>query len=174
MTGIYVVKEGLLKSNSLVYNFLFLFEIAFFSLMFHTLLNPYFNSKPLIYLGLAVLIISYSTELLTNGICKRTHVSLIIQGVLFVLYSLLYFYALIKDERHIDLKYSAEFWWVAAVLICYFATTVLNVFYKQLARILDQPMEAFRLIRSGANILLYTLWAYSFICRKWLTTRSRI
>lgn len=174
MTGIYVMKKPLVTSNTLIFNLLFIFEIAFFSLMFQSLLSKYFNSKPLIYTGLAILIISYITELLTNCICNRTHISIIIQGVIFVFYSLTYFYFLIKDEHYVKLGSSAEFWWVAAVLLYYFATTVLNVFYQELAKLLHKPFEAFRLIRLSANISLYTLWAYAFICRKWLTQRSKI
>ncbi|KQC00004.1 hypothetical protein [Pedobacter sp. Hv1] len=172
-SGIYV-KEVLRERNSWLYNILFVFEIAFFSLMFQNLLAKYFNSKPLIYTGLAILLLSYSIELGTQGIFKRTHITLIIQGVVFVTYSLIYFYGLIKDERYIDLKYSAEFWWVAAVLVCYFALTSLNVFYKELSKVLAKPNEAFRFIIIASNFFLYALWAYSFICRKWLTTKSKI
>lgn len=170
--GIYI-KQELGTTNSWLYNILFIFEVTFFSLMFQNLLAKYFNSKPLIYLGLAVLMISYGSELLMNGFFKRTHISLIIQGVLFVLYSLIYFYYLIKDERYVKLAYAADFWWVAAVLSCYFAMTGLNVFYKELAKVLVRPNEAFRFIIIASNLFLYTLWAYSFICRKWLTTESK-
>lgn len=168
--GIYI-KTDLKQRNTWLYNILFLFEISFYTFMFQNILTKYLNSKPLIYIGLAILMISYCIELLSNGFSSRPNTSLIIQGVLLVLYSLIYFYCLIKDERYVDLRFSADFWWVAAIFIYYFAMTSLNVFYKELGRVIDKPAVVFHFIKAAANISMYTLWAYSFICRKWLTER---
>lgn len=172
LSGIYLKTLG--EKNSWVYNILVFFEISFFSLMFQNVLSKYTNSRLIILLGLGLLLGFYCYELFSHGYDKRHHLTIIILGVVMIVYSLLYFYYLLKDEHYVNLTTSAEFWWVSAVLIYYFGVTTCNIFYPVLSKFLVKPNEVFSYTFKVLNILLYSLWSYSFICRRWLTTKSSI
>ncbi|MDB5131125.1 MAG: hypothetical protein JWR02_874 [Mucilaginibacter sp.] len=177
LIGVYVAGSKQSVNNYWVYNIFLIFESGFTHLMFAFLLNRYINSKPIIIIGFAIFSLIYIYELIDN----RAHQlygfnmnSYKVMSVLFVVYSLYYYYLLLKDDNYIDLKYSAEFWWVAGVLIFYFTDISCTVFYRHLARVrLWNGRHLTHYIISVLNILLYGCWSYSFICRKWLTTTSR-
>ncbi|RZL10033.1 MAG: hypothetical protein EOO89_21305 [Pedobacter sp.] len=168
-SGIYIKLQG--ERNSWIYNLLLLFEIGYFSFMFHNLLKPYFNCRPLILSGLAVLSISYVNDLYNHGPNNRHNLTIIVLSVVIILYCLFYFYYLIKDDNYILIKYSAQFWWVAAVLFYYFVQSTVTIFYPALSRILVDPREVFSYVFKIINIVFYATWSYAFICRRWITLK---
>ena len=112
-------------------------------------------------------------ELFVDGAFKKHNITTSVMSVLFVLYSLYYFYCLLKDESHINLKYYPPFWWTAGVLFFYFGSTACNVFYSKLSVITVTPKHYLTYyIYNGLNIILYGCWSYSFICRKWAVSKS--
>jgi hypothetical protein len=182
MAGIYVKHHYLsdrvhIHSNAWVYNILIVFQAGFFSLMFHHLLNQYGNSKPLILSGLTLLVIIYAYEIFTHGFFVYNELTNTVMSVLIVLYSFYFYYYLIKNEAYVKLKNSPEFWWVAGILFFYFGTTACNLFYNLLASLIiytKQSFSYFKYLYYAFNILLYGCWSYSFICKKWLTTTSKV
>ena len=170
--GIYIARQT--HNNHWVYNIFLLFEEGFTTLMFSHLLNKYINSKPIIIIGLALFIISYIYEIVTHGFFRYNHITYTAMSVLFVLYSCFYYYLLLKDDHYIELKYSSEFCWVVGTLIFYFANTACNLFDDKLYSIMITPKHHLSyFIFKALNIILYSCWSYSFICRKWLTTTSK-
>ena len=180
MAGIYVKKLYLadrqhVHPNLWLYNILLIFQVGFFSLMFYTLLRKYINSKPIIISGLALIIVLYNYELFSHGIFLYNELTNTVLLVLCVLYSLFYFFLLLKDERYIQLKKSAEFWWVAGILFFYFGTTACNLFFDKLhAVVFTSGHYLTYYIYAMLNIILYSCWSYSFICRKWLIKTSQV
>jgi hypothetical protein len=160
--------------NLWLYNVLLIFQAGFISLMFQHLLNKYVNSKSFIIAGLAVLAVIYIYEAITHGILlSYNELTNTVMLVFFVLYSLFYYYCLLRDDRSPDLKYLAGFWWVAGLFFFYFGSTTVNIFFDYIhpdKSIFFRKLSKY--IFNSLNVIMYSCWAYSFICRKWLTTRS--
>jgi len=159
--------------NVWLYNILLVIQACFISFMFNHLLKKYINSKPIIISGLALLAVSYLSDISNHGFFIYNETTNTVMLVLFVLYGLYYYYRLLKDDTYINFTYSAEFWWVAGLLLFYFGSTASDVFFNNLS-----PYKASSLrtlsssIFKALNIILYSCWSYSFICRKWLTMTS--
>ncbi len=172
--GTYVSGQKQSISNHWVYNIFLICEIGFTLLMYARLLNDYINSKPIILVGLALLCIVYLFELSNHGFYTYNYYTYTVTSVLFVLYGLYYYYLLLKDDNYVKLKYYPEFWWVTGTLFFYFADTACNLFYNNLKSVMlwnghHLTYYIFRVL----NIILYSCWSYSFICRKWLITTSK-
>jgi hypothetical protein len=174
ISGIYVERE--VHNNYWVYNILLLFDTGFMSLMFAYIFKQYNKSKFIVITGLALFIALYAYEFIAQGFSlfvRYNNLTYTVMSVVYVLYGLYYYYLLLKDERYINLKYSAIFWWVAGTLLFYFGGTACNLFSDQLRAIkIYQHLSYF--IFKALNIILYGFWSYSFICRKWLTKKSEI
>ncbi len=177
MSGIYVKKLYLadrvhVHSNAWLYNILLIFQAVFFNLFFEKILNKYRNCKPVILSGFAVLMILYAYELYTHGIFEYNNLTNTVMSVLMVLYSLFFYFNLLNDDGYADLKFLPSFWWVSGILFFYFGATACNLFYEKLKPVFMLHQGYLRNIYSVLNIILYGCWCYSFICRKWLTTKS--
>ncbi|WP_157740972.1 hypothetical protein [Mucilaginibacter xinganensis] len=145
--------------------------------MFNELFSEYFNSKPVIIGGLALLAIVYGYDVwahhfllfrnLTNDTLNNATNNAM--SVIFSLYSFYYFYLLLKDYKPVSLKTSASFWWVAGVFCYYFGSTAVNLLRDKL----QSPYFDFLPYMLLVSIwIIYGCWSYSFICRRWATTRS--
>jgi len=153
-------------SNIWVYNILLVFQASFISLMFLRLLKTYKSSKPLIIWGLAILGLLYTFEVTSHGVFEKHNVTTITMSIMFIIYSFYYFYCLQKDDACHDLKSYAPFWWVTGVLFFYFGRIASIIFFQILATY-DPKFVVTVPIYNVLNIILYSCWSYSFICRKW-------
>jgi hypothetical protein len=165
LTGIYVRRQH--TSNAWVYNVLIVAECGVVSYFFYYLFSPYFKPLKWLLIWIGLFLCVYIYELVFLKQFKYfVDITDSVMSVAFVLASLIYYYLLQKDEAHRALKFSPEFWWVAGTLFFYFGSTVSNIFFQYLA----QEDTAFNLtaryiIFNALNILLYSCWSYSFICR---------
>jgi hypothetical protein len=159
-------------NNSWLYNIYLIFEASFTSFMFGNILGKYFNSKPLVLSGLALLLILYVYEILQHGWLVFNDLTATVMSVIFVVYSFYYYFLLIKDDQYIDLKRSATFWWVAGALFFYFGSTAVNLFFLFLKDVKIHGHNITYYIFTALTTILYSCWSYSFICKKWLTTTS--
>ncbi|MDB5005395.1 MAG: hypothetical protein JWQ34_3620 [Mucilaginibacter sp.] len=174
IAGKYIGKRY--HNNQWLYNIFIFFEAGFTFTMLANLLGKYVNCKPIIIPGFAIFIVSHIYGLINPGFLSYDYVTCVIMSAMFVLYSLYYYYLLLKDDLYVDLKYSPEFWWVAGTLLFYFGDTGCNIFSKQLETITIGPNKGHLtyLIFKVLNIILYGCWSYAFICKKWLTTTSEV
>lgn len=171
-SGVYFAIK--MHNNNWVYNIFLLCETGFTNLMFFHLFNKYIKSKPLIIAGLALFTVLYILGLHDHGFFIYNNITYTAMSIVYVLYSLYYYYLLIKDEYYIKIKHSAEFWWVAGTLFFYFANTTCNFYEKKFEYIMITSKENLNyFIFAGLNIILYSLWSYSFICKKWATKKSK-
>jgi len=167
--GIFLRKSH--HNNQWPYNFLILFDAIFINLVFAKLFKYHFKSSRLALVGFAALLIVYLLEVQNHGFALifNTRNDLLnnitnnVMSVIFTLYALIYFYMLLKDERYINLKYSADFWWVAGVLFFYFGSVIIKLF-----RGLSHSELPYQII-TVLIWIIYSCWIYSFICRRWLT-----
>jgi len=172
--------------NGWVYNILIIFQAMYINLMFCHILNSYTNSKPLIICGVALLFVLYTYDLINHysseyrghsdyGIYKYNNLTNTVMSVLFVIYSFYYYYYLIKDKFYENLQTSASFWWVTGILFFYFGSTACNLFYNKLHGIVISPKHYLTYyIYNALNVILYGCWSYSLICRKWISTISKV
>ena len=170
--GIYISKHK--YNNQWIYNIFILFEASFTYAMYAHLLKKYINSKSIIIIGLALFFVFYIFGIISHGFFVYVYPAYTLMSVQFVLYGLYYYYLLLRDDQYVNLKYSAEFWWVAGCLFFYFANTACDMFDDKLSKVMipmfHQHLTYF--IYKTLNVILYSCWSYSFICRKWLTTTS--
>jgi hypothetical protein len=171
--GIYLKSHH--QANQWPYNILLIFQMVFSSLLFGEMFNKYIKSKPIIISGLALLLGLYLFELFDHDFFRFYELSYNTMSVLFIFYCLYYFYLLLKDNKYINLKYSADFWFVAGSLLFYFGGTAINLFRGKLSIIVgSQNHYLTYYLYIVLAVLLYGCWSYSFICRKWLTKKSEI
>jgi hypothetical protein len=171
--GIYIIKNTSTQNNHWVYNIFLLSEAGFTSLMFSYLLSNYIKGKPLIIIGLTLILSFYIADLINHGFFEYNERTYTEMSIIFVFYSLYFFFLLLKDGRYIDVKYSAPFWWSVGTLFFYFGITAVNVFDARLDNVMLNGHHINFYIFRVLNVILYGCWGYSFICKKWLTTISR-
>ena len=173
ISGLYISRHR--YNNQWVYNIFILFEACFSYMMYGHFLQKYISSKPIIFTGLAVFLAFYVYEIKTHGFYTYSNLTYALISVQFVLFSLYFYYLLLRDEQYINLRRSANFWWVAGSLFFYFGNIACDLFDDKLSAVMitifHQHLTYF--IFKALNIILYSCWSYSFICRKWLTTTSR-
>ena len=169
--GQYLADPENVRPNVWVYNILLIFQAGFISAMFASLLKVHIKSGPVILIGLALLSILYINEQVEHGIFKKHAITTIVMSVLFIVYSYYYFYLLLRDERNINLTYYPGFWWVAGILFFYFGSIITNLYYEKIRDFVASPKPYLRYIYNVLNVLLYACWSYSFILRRWPTTR---
>ena len=122
----------------------------------------------MIVIGLAIEILIYGVEVIKDGVLVKHIWTTSTMSVLFVIYGLIYFYWLLKDDNDVKLTYSSSFWWVTGALFFYFGSTISNVFFNRLSTIMVSPKHYLTTyIFNALNLILYGCWCYSFICRKW-------
>jgi len=224
--GIYLKREH--QANQWPYNILLICHVLFTSYLFLSLFRKHNKSKLIIISGLVILTLLYLYDISQHGFLRFNLLTYNTMSVIFTIYSLYYFYLLLKDDQYINLKYSANFWWVAGVLFFYFGNTAVNL---SRGNSTDNPAKAktsiiaasnasygdkmadtvkskapvaalkndsnfsktnpdtgkskeagktgivktrrslpYHIIYAILNLLLYSCWSYSFICKKWLQT----
>jgi len=156
--------------NQWIYNIYLIFEAGFNSLMFGNLLQKYIRATLPVLIGSCLILLCYVIEVFSHGFFIFNDITATVMSVIFVFYSFLYYYLLIRDDRYIDLKHDESFWWVAGTLFFYFGSTACNLFYVYLKDVLVNQHNITYIIFAALSVLLYGCWSYSFICRKWLTT----
>jgi hypothetical protein len=173
LTGIYL--KGLHHPNQWPYNILLVLQILITSVFYKYLLNIYKSGKYLvIWGGVIVLYICYCIEIIEHTFFIFNDVTYTVMNVLFVIYSLYFFYLLINDGKYIKLKFSAEFWWAVGAVFFYFGSTAVNLFRGKLHRLIifGHNHSVTYYLYIILNVILYACWTYSFICKRWLTTTS--
>lgn len=152
------------NDNLKLYNYYYLIEQAFVSYSMYYCFKPYINPKSLITAGSSVLILSNLYFFLGYSGTEFNTISQNVSGILFIIYSLLYFYVFLNNKKYINISTHPEFWWVTGILFFYFGNVMFNLFYSQF-KIKLFGRSIFYYLITILNLILYSLWTYSFICR---------
>lgn len=152
-------------TNLCIYNIYTIFEISFITYGFYTFIKQYANIKYWLISTYAATMIIYTIFTFMHGINVYNAFTISVASVVFVIYGLLYFYLLLKDENYIDLKFHPAFWWVGGTLIFYFGSTLANFFDDIIQQKFLGKYNTRLIIYTTLNLFLYGFWAYSFICR---------
>lgn len=167
VVGIYL-RNVIQTSNTGLYNFFILIEFSLVSLTFFYIYRPFQIKVKWIFIWLSVFLTIYITELFKNNFKSFVSTTATVISIVFVFFSLYYFYLKLNNNTYERLTFSAPFWWVTGTLFFYFGSTTCNLFF-------DYLIQSKSLIRytifSILNIILYTFWSYAFLCR-YLQRRS--
>jgi hypothetical protein len=86
-------------------------------------------------------------------------------SVVFISYSLCYYYLFIRFDDDTDINNSAAFWWVAGTLLFYYGSTAVELFFT-IINVRSARLFGYRhLIFIFLNVIQYSFWSYSFLCR---------
>ena len=156
----------LYHNNLIVYNIYALVELTYITYAFYIFLKDFLDIKKFIVPVYAIILAIYFGFSLThNPFAEYNSITVSIMSVVFVIYGLLYFYFLLKDEKYIDLKFHPEFWWVGGAIIFYFGGTLANFFDDIILQKFLGKYNTRHIIYTTLNIFLYSFWSYSFVCR---------
>jgi len=153
-------------SNLIVYNIYTAVELTYITYAFYYFLKDFLAIKKLIipvYLVIIAIYIGFSAK--NNMILIYNSITVSIMSVAFVIYGLMYFFLLLKDEEFIDLKFHPAFWWVGGAIIFYFGGTLANFFDDIIQQKFLGRFNTRYIIYTTLNLFLYGFWSYSFICR---------
>ncbi|GGI27697.1 hypothetical protein [Pedobacter mendelii] len=152
-------------TNLAIYNIFIFIELSFITYGFYNFLKDYVNIKLWILVIYIATLIIYLGYFFIYGINSYNAFTVSIMSVVFVVYGLLYFFVLLKDENYVDLKYHAAFWWVGGVIIYYFGGTIANFFDNIIQQKFLGKYITRMIIYNTLNLILHCFWIYSFICR---------
>lgn len=151
--------------NLWLFNIYIIFEISTILYGLYHCIRRYTNPKSIFIIGLGIIVLTYIFFLITQPFTNLNTITISVMSVIFTLYCLYYYYLLLKDENFIEIKTHAEFWWVTGVLFFYFGSTMSNIFDGLFKVRLMGFITLKFLIYILLNVILYSFWLYSFICR---------
>lgn len=163
--GLYLRKHGI--SNLELYNGFLVLECFFTSFFFFMLYRIYNVKLRWLIVWLTTFATVYVIEIIYYDFSSFTSLAATIMSVVFVLSCLYFYYLKLKDELYEPLLSSASFWWISGSLFFYFGSTVCNLFFDYLRE--NEPGKYNQSVRylifNILNIILYSFWIFSFICR---------
>jgi hypothetical protein len=154
------------RSNHMIFNLFLPLEFVFTGWIMFKVYEPMLHSKYAIMLTLAIVCIIYLTESITNDFSEYSTRANIAFSIAVVVSCLFYYYHLIKTDEYINVYKYGDFWVVTGLFIFYFVETASNFFFTYTSSINRKSIIPIRfIIHIILNFILYSCWAYSFICR---------
>ncbi|OOQ59966.1 hypothetical protein [Mucilaginibacter pedocola] len=156
--------------NQHLYNAFLLAECGFVSYFLYNMFRPFGYTKKWLFAWWGIFAVVYLGELYYFRGGEYPHFvafTVNIMSVAFVLGCLWFYYVKLVDEQYEPLMTSAQFWWVSGALFFYFGSTACNVFFDYLAEYdhASYYSSTRYVIYNILNIILYSLWTYSIVCR---------
>ncbi|RLJ77627.1 hypothetical protein [Pedobacter alluvionis] len=151
--------------NLWLFNIFLIFESSTILYGLYCCLKEYTSPKSIFFIGSGVVYLTYFIFFFTHSFTDANTLTISVMSVFFTLYCLYYYYLLLKDENFINIKTHPEFWWVTGVLFYYFGSTMSNIFDGLFTIKIIGVATLRYCIYVLLNLILYSLWVYSFICR---------
>ena len=154
-----------IKNNHWVYNCFLPIQSFFIGWVLFKECQSYFNSKPIIFTGLAVFTILYLVESFKSRFIEFSSLANIEFSICAIVICFIYYYRLLIDDKNVDISTHAPFWLITGIFFYYFVSTSANLFFQYLIEINKVKLVPIRYsIFLFLNLTLYGTWAYSFIC----------
>jgi hypothetical protein len=161
------------QPNFMLYNAFLVIECAVLNYFFYHLIKGNYYGKKLLGGWLVIFIFFYFIELSIKHFNAYVSASSTFLSVELILAGIYYYYRLLKEEKFRKLSKEASFWWVNGTICFYFAGIACNIFFKYLLRNAPDITHTARyIVFSILNVILYSCWSYSFICRYFQRTSS--
>ena len=174
IAGIYV-REQLAQRNFMIYNFFLVIECTALNYFFYHLFKENRDLKKFLTGWLVFFLLFCFIELYVKHFNAYISASTTILSVEMILASIYFYYLLLKEEKFRQLSKYAPFWWVNGTICFYFGGIACNIFFSYLLK--DKTPGVARstgyIVFSILNVILYSSWSYSFICRYFQRTSSR-
>lgn len=153
------------ENNSWLYNLFMGIEIIVVNLFFWNLIREVRWSRLAVFGGFMLVMTVHLLEGISLSLMNYHSATRSLLSVMMIIYSLGYYYLLIRKDDFVVLRFYAPFWWVAGILFYYSGSIIANfTFMKVNIYFFDKyPLRYF--IYIGLNLILYGLWTYSFYCR---------
>ena len=153
------------NNNDWIYNIFVIAETLFTYAMYVYLVRHYARNIKIHIVLFCLLTLLYLYEVTLHGFFVFNNITTAVMSVMFIGYSLYYYYLLIKAPRYVNLNNHPAFWWVAGSLLFYYGTSVITlydaIFQANYSLVFTYRYYAYLCF----NIIHYGLWSYSFICR---------
>lgn len=154
------------KTNHWFHNLYIPIDACITCYILHTLNKKYFNTKPLIIIGLSIFFILFFYESIVSNFKAFSSLSKGFVSVFFAVLCCLYYYYLLKQDEYINLAKHPPFWIITGCFFFYFGRTACNFFYNYLVTINQKTGNPIRyFIFIVLNFILYSSWGYAFICK---------
>lgn len=153
--------------NLQVYNVFLVIECLFISYFLYHIFKPYGYTIKWLWSWLGIFAVIYTSEILYHKFDDFVAITAAIMSITFVFACLWFYYLKLIDPKYEPLLSSAQFWWISGSLLFYFGSTACNIFFDYLIQ--NEYSTYDRSVRYVIfivlNIVLYSFWSYSFICR---------
>lgn len=154
------------QKNHWLYNIELLVEIPFVGYVLHTFLKPFLNSGIWVIAGSFLIAGSYIAESIYRHFMIYNYFTNSLVSVLFVIAAGSYFFFLLKNDEYVNLFKHAPFWMIAGIMLFYFGSTIVNLFFAQLMKLFIAKGVPVRfIIFPVLNGILYGCWSFAFRCR---------
>lgn len=175
LAGIYI-RRGLHRPNFMIYNIFLVIECVALNYFFYHLVKAERDLKQLLIGWFVFFLLFYFTELYLKRFGTYVSASSTLMSVELILASIYYYYLLLKEEKYRQLSNDAAFWWVNGTICFYFAGIASNIFFSYLLQDKTPGLthSARYIVFSILNVILYSSWSYSFICRYFQRTSSSL
>lgn len=157
-------------SNQALYNAFLLVECSFVSYFLYSIFQPFGYQRKWLFIWWGVFALVYVTELVYYRGSTPVHfaaIAVIVMSIVFVFSCLWFYYVKLVDEQYDPLLRSPQFWWVSGALFFYFGSTACNIFFDYLVvyDVASYDKSIRYIIYNILNVILYSFWAYSIVCR---------
>jgi hypothetical protein len=153
------------RHNLWLFNIFIIFESTTILYGLYCCLREYTNPKPIFLIGSGMVYLTYFYFLISQPFTDTNALTISVMSIIFTLYCLYYYYLLLKDANFINIKTHPEFWWITGVLFYYFGSTMSNIFDGLFTVKIIGNATLRYCIYVLLNLILYSFWVYSFICR---------
>lgn len=161
------------QPNFMVYNVFLVIECTVMNYFIYHLVEGNHKLKKLLTGWLIIFLLFYFIELYVKHFNAYVSAATTLMSVELILASIYYYYRLLKEEKFRQLSKDASFWWVNGTICFYFAGMACNIFFKYLLQEKAAvTSSANYILFSILNVILYSCWSYSFICRYLQRTSS--
>jgi hypothetical protein len=160
------------RPNLQAYNFVFLVEPMVYALYFLQIIRQSTVRKLIIgFLCLFPLFWFFTVYFIFQFTEWNSYV-LVVGGFFTVLWSVAYLYEIITFETHIRLQNHSEFWVSVGLLIFYVCNIPLMGMYNFILTHFPKISYSIIPINLSANIIMYSLFTYAFICKLMTNTEK--
>lgn len=165
ITGLIMSRNNI--QNLWMYNFFTCFEFVFYSLLFKQVLNGTGVKNVISYAVIVYVLLFLLNIFLVQGFTKYHTITYRIGSVMVVTWCYLYFRQLMRSGEYVQIL-KEPFFWISTGLIFFYAGFF---FYMSAADlIMYQKLQVntlvFKVISDSLNIILYTCFLISFLCRQ--------
>lgn len=141
-----------------IYTILEFILLSFFFIYIVNLKSLKVGMKVMIVLFTAVAIF----DALFQGIMSMDSISIAVESIVFILYSIIAFFLLMKDTTYLNILSASRFWMITAIILYFSGNLFLFVFSNHLLLHTPDSFNKLWAINSVLSILFYSLIAIGF------------